>query len=75
MTRTWRQELVRIAKSERPEITAEQARRVLEHVDELEKDLKHACHLLREANPNRRAWMESRDQFLVDMGEFKEPKE
>lgn len=70
----WRQELIRISKSERPEITAEQARLAMQHIGELEQDLTHACALLREANPNRREWIERRDRFLEDMGEFKEPK-
>lgn len=45
------------------------------YVASLESDLKRACHLLREANPERRAWAEERDQFLESVGEFKEPKE
>lgn len=43
--------------------------------DFAETQLKRACHLLREANPERRAWAEDRDQFLEIVGEFKEPKE
>ena len=45
------------------------------YVDSLERDLKRACHLLREANPERRAWMEERDRFLESVGEFKDPPE
>lgn len=45
------------------------------YVASLERDLKRACHLLREANPARRAWTEERDRFLEEQGEFKEPSE
>lgn len=57
-------------KKERVHRKAEKA-----YVDGLERDLKRACHLLREANPDRRAWVEERDAFLESVGEFKEPRE
>lgn len=45
------------------------------YVASLERDLKRACQLLRDANPERRAWTEERDRFLEEQGEFKEPRE
>lgn len=48
---------------------------LLEAYQELKGELKTASRLLREANPERRAWVEERDRFLEKLGEFKEPRE
>lgn len=73
--RTWRQELMRIAKCERPEITPEQARLAMSHVEEMEQDLEEAGRLLKLANPDNRHWMHKRDQFLEKLGYPMEPYE
>ena len=41
----------------------------------LERDLLRACALLRNANPDNRQWMETRDALLEELGAFVEPPE
>ena len=75
MSTTWRQELIRIAKSERPEISPSQAQEAMRHVEELERDLEEAGRLLKLCNPDNRAWMEKRDAMLGKLGIAVEPPE
>lgn len=68
--RSWRQELIRIAKCERPEITPEMARLAMEHIDELEKEMGNAYRLLKIANSDNRYWIEKRDSFCESIEVF-----